>query len=130
MPAIQDPQTTLGEYRKMVFDDIDVIKRRIKTHPGDDSFIERGQGILISLESVLKNVCELDAAILNEGSHASVVVPEFREINDDWSSLLKLRNQLILPTDEGQSGRTMISKLQAFYPGGKCEHFFDEVYAE
>ena len=88
-------------------------------------------GLLKSLDRLLDKVNAVNAAILNEGSHASVVVPEYREVKDDWNTLQDLYG--LLKPFEGSTGETVgtrfkLAGLESFYPGQKCGHLLEEIY--
>lgn len=131
VPAVQEQTATLGESRKKLSDKISVIIGAVKNHQGNDKVESQKIGLLKSLDRLLDKVNAVNAAILNEGSHASVVVPEYREVKDDWNTLQELYG--LLKPFEGSTGeavgtRFKLAGLESFYPGQKCGHLLEEIY--
>lgn len=132
VPAVQERTATLGELRKGLSVKIAAIIRDVKNHQGDEKVEKQKIGLIKSLDRLLDKVNAVNAAILNEGSHASVVVPEYREIKDDWDTLQDLYG-LLKPfegnnTVETAEARFMLAGLESFYPGQKCEGLLEKIY--
>ena len=133
IPSVQERTATLGELRKRLSIKIAAIIGKVKNHQGDEKVEKQKIGLIKSLDRLLDKVNAVNAAILNEGSHASVVVPEYREIKDDWDTLQDLYG-LLKPfegnTVETAEIRFMLAGLESFYPGQKCEGLLDKIYRE
>ena len=120
---------TLGVYRESLASAVEGIGEliRIGQKNGDVSD-EQAKGLLRATDSLGDCISRVETSVLNEGSHADLTVPDFREIEFVWSAVDSLYHRYKLASLPSGS-HLQIKGLKSLYAGKKLDGVIQEVWA-
>lgn len=119
---------TLGVYRESLASAVEGIDKLIRIGKKNGNVSDKqAKGLLDATGSLGDCISRVETSILNEGSHADLTVPDFREIEFVWSAVDSLHNSYGLARMPSSS-HLQIKGLKALYAGKNLDGVIQEVW--